>query len=380
MASAPSLAVDRVAAPAQTTRSSEHPASRFDPSRRHSLSRFATLRPGPDGELVADSPTDGRLLSLRNATQVALVLRFLEPQVPDELVAGLDAARREALLDFFGHCHDAGLLVPVDDAGREARHDALAHWEVHDLAFHARSRRGRTPFAVGAISPPTDALEPEPAFKAPAAALSVSLPKGRTASDEPTLTAALEARRSLYRTTPVDLDDLGAFLYRTSRVTAVRTTADGDSLLQRVYPSGGALHALELYVIPTRCRGLDPGVYHYRPREHALVAAAGPGPDVDHLLEEARHGTGRLEDAPSVLLVLSARFRRVARKYQGLSYALVLKEVGAAFQTFYLVATALGLAPCAIGTGNSDRFARALGIDYYTESSVGEFILGGREA
>ncbi len=37
----------------------------------------------------------------------------------------------------------------------------------------------------------------------------------------------------------------------------------------------------------------------------------------------------------------------------------------------YLVATAMGLAPCAIGGGDADLFARAAGTDYYAETSVG---------
>ncbi len=41
----------------------------------------------------------------------------------------------------------------------------------------------------------------------------------------------------------------------------------------------------------------------------------------------------------------------------------------------YLVATALGLAPCALGAGNSDTFAEAVGIDYFAETSVGDFML-----
>ncbi len=55
-----------------------------------------------------------------------------------------------------------------------------------------------------------------------------------------------------------------------------------------------------------------------------------------------------------------------------------LGEILCAFQTMYLVATALSLAPCALGAGNSDVFARALGSDYYDETSVGEFLLGSR--
>jgi hypothetical protein len=38
----------------------------------------------------------------------------------------------------------------------------------------------------------------------------------------------------------------------------------------------------------------------------------------------------------------------------------------------------MGLAACALGGGDSDLFAAAAGTDYYTESSVGEFILGSR--
>jgi hypothetical protein len=36
----------------------------------------------------------------------------------------------------------------------------------------------------------------------------------------------------------------------------------------------------------------------------------------------------------------------------------------------------MGLAPCALGGGNADAFALAAGLDYYAESSVGEFLVG----
>jgi hypothetical protein len=44
----------------------------------------------------------------------------------------------------------------------------------------------------------------------------------------------------------------------------------------------------------------------------------------------------------------------------------------------YLVATAMKLAPCAIGCGDSDLFTRAAGTQYVEETSVGEFLLGSR--
>jgi hypothetical protein len=41
-----------------------------------------------------------------------------------------------------------------------------------------------------------------------------------------------------------------------------------------------------------------------------------------------------------------------------------------------VAAEGAGLAPCAIGSGDADLFARAAGTDYYAETSVGEFLLG----
>ena len=60
------------------------------------------------------------------------------------------------------------------------------------------------------------------------------------------------------------------------------------------------------------------------------------------------------------------------------AYALIMKNVGSIYQQMYLVATALHLAPCALGGGNADHFAAAAGLDYYTEGSVGEFVLSSR--
>jgi len=49
-------------------------------------------------------------------------------------------------------------------------------------------------------------------------------------------------------------------------------------------------------------------------------------------------------------------------------------------QTFYLMATAMGLGSCAIGSINIDLFARMTGIDFYVEGRVGQFAIGrGRE-
>ena len=79
-----------------------------------------------------------------------------------------------------------------------------------------------------------------------------------------------------------------------------------------------------------------------------------------------------------MLITLASRFQRLSWKYAAMAYATTLKNVGVVYQTMYLVATAMGLAPCALGGGNADRFAAAAGAEYCAESSVGEFLLGSK--
>jgi len=64
------------------------------------------------------------------------------------------------------------------------------------------------------------------------------------------------------------------------------------------------------------------------------------------------------------------------RDYHSISYSLILKEVGSLFQTMYLVATAMQLACCALGGGDSDLFSQIVQTEYVDETSVGELVLG----
>ena len=62
-----------------------------------------------------------------------------------------------------------------------------------------------------------------------------------------------------------------------------------------------------------------------------------------------------------------------------MAYALILKNLGALYATMYLTATAMQLAPCALGGGDSELFCAAAGIDPLEEPPVGEFLLGSLE-
>jgi SagB-type dehydrogenase family enzyme len=84
---------------------------------------------------------------------------------------------------------------------------------------------------------------------------------------------------------------------------------------------------------------------------------------------------------PQLLITIAARFGRVSWKYSSVAYSLILKEVGVLTQTFYLMATEMGLGGCAIGSLNIDLFAKATGLEFHVEGPVGQFAIGrGSEA
>lgn len=248
-------------------------------------------------------------------------------------------------------------------------------WEIHDLYFHSRSRLGRHdslfgghfPFR-GEIPPPLckKTYLPNDVFplKKPDAPLSISLED------------AIEIRKSIreHAKSPLSSDQLGEFLFRCARVKETFIHLD-EELTKRPYPGGGARHELEIYPVIDRCEGLQKGVYHYDPFDHSLKKLTDLNEDAAKLLKDACASSGK-QEYPQVLLIISARFQRVSWKYRSMAYATILKNLGVLYQTMYLVATGMQLAPCALGGGNSDLFCKVIGTHYLEETSVGEFMLG----
>lgn len=239
-------------------------------------------------------------------------------------------------------------------------------WEFHDLLFHTRSRKRNQPYgATFRFAEP-----PSPPLRTPKNP--ISLPRGQEAS--PPLFDVLKSRRSLRNGSPLTLDQLGAFLYHSAHVQKI-VHGDKYDFTLRPTPSAGACHPLELYPLIHQCEGLAPGLYRYHPDSHCLDFCQEFN---EELLQNAARAA-KSQMLPSVLILIAARFHRTLWKYESMGYAAILKDAGALIQTMYLVATALKLAPCAIGGGNSDLFAKAAELSPFEESTVAEFILGNAE-
>ncbi|MEV8590678.1 SagB family peptide dehydrogenase [Streptomyces sp. NPDC051180] len=349
------------------------------------LSRFAFCRTR-DGALVVESPLVKFRAVLTDTAARTLAAALGEPGTPARLgaAAGLDAADTG---DVLGHLVGAGFAELADGRGLFASDDepVLRQWDFHDLLFHSRIRSGRYDDVFGAVYPHRGAIEPRPAVRPVPEGPSVPLhrpTREEIAAHDPSLTTAIETRRSIrgYGDQEMTARQLGELLYRVARVRAHYTPEPGDErdeVVSRPYPSGGQGYELELYVTVRRCAGLEPGIYYYDPVGHRLVLRNGDEADRESLFHVASRATG-MEARPDVLVTVTARFQRMSWKYRAIAYATTLRHTGVLYQTMYLVATALGLAPCALGNGDADMSARVLGLDYLQESSVGDFLLGSR--
>jgi hypothetical protein len=212
----------------------------------------------------------------------------------------------------------------------------LAQWELADALLHARSRRGRSDRPYGRVFPFRGRWRPLPSSKTMQSSVSLPLAVPQPRADKG-FAQVLETRRShrAHASRPMHVRQLSEFLYRAARVQATLPREPRHrpyAATLRPSPSGGACHPLELYLVVNRCRGLARGIYHYDPVEHQLGRLDTPRQALQSLLD----------DCPPP------------------------------------VATALDLAPCALGGGDSERFARIIGRDFFDETSVGEFLLGSR--
>ena len=337
------------------------PSTRRASDRPHVLSRFAYLR-SDGGAMVLESPLSFSRLVLHDARAAALVHALARPTSARELgglVPGLEGGAASSLLGLFAA---AGMAAEVGDDGATAedKNPTLQCWEFHDLLFHARSRVGRHDAPVGGTYRHAGKLDPPPALKTMSASEAIELYRPdleRLKRDDPPLAQLQERRCSLreYADEPIMARQLGEFLFRVARVKDRRDwevmTPGGPIRVEgttRPYPAGGGLYELEVYVVVNTCRGLDAGLYHYDALNHRLGRVAGRTDEVEALLSDAARAAGMAPGSLQVLLVLATRFPRLAWKYASLAYALTLKHVGVVYQTMYLAATAMGIAPCAL--------------------------------
>lgn len=350
----------------------------FDEEQPLMLSRFAFLRQEKQ-QFVLESPLSKAKIILLDWRATALIGKLAEvdgsftlESLADQLI-DVEIARAFMLL-----------LMATGMMTLEPESDALAEWQFHNLLFHRQTRLQRLDEPRKSEIPQFEDSERSHFVKPPMYGRVISLEKPNLEAlvkTDISLTQAIEERQSIreYDDLPITIHQLGEFLYRCARVKEVYTPEPDmmniGECTKRPYPCGGALYELEIYPVINKCQGLDSGLYHYQPLSHTLHQIADWHPEVEALIFDAWKSTGQ-QDIPQVLLIITARFGRLFWKYHSIGYGLILKHIGVLYQTFYLVATAMKLAPTAIGGGNSEQFGKIANLNDHVESSVGEFMLG----
>ncbi|HEY0937843.1 MAG TPA: DUF1702 family protein, partial [Trebonia sp.] len=352
------------------------------------MSVYARLRAN-GRECSIESPLALHRVMLHQADAVRLIAPLMSPITPASYLAAVAAAdpvAQHALeylvaagMAVIGEPSAGGTFTFAEDCD-----PATVGWSQIDMMFHTRSTLGRHDHDFGATCPIAPLEPPVKPLKPPAREL-VPLHRPRLEelrATDPPLTAVIEGRRSSrHPGTEITAEQIGDLLYRTARVRRLAANTPGDFCghTDRPYPSGGSAYELELYLSVGDCAGLAPGVYHYDPLGHRLERVDADRVAAEELLGIARMAAGTDVPLP-VLITMTARFRRLSWRYEGMAYRLVLMNAGALMQNLYLVCTAMRLAPCAIGTISIDTAARALGTDWRVEPCVAQFMVGSQPA
>ena len=211
------------------------------------------------------------------------------------------------------------------------------------VIYHQWSKPG----VIDALGSVANWGQPVELYKAYPGARVVALPEPRLDGGLPGA-QAIATRRSTrsYSGQPMSLDELSRFLFLTSGISSDRF---GNA--RRTAPSSGALYPIEVYPIVHNVEGVEPGVYHYAYREHALELVRAE----DMRGRVVEHGLGQefLGQCGAVLFVTMI-LQRMRPKYQDRSYRYGLLEAGHVGENAYLAATEMGLGACGVGAFMDD--------------------------
>ncbi|MBO06545.1 MAG: dehydrogenase [Parcubacteria group bacterium] len=356
----------------------------IDSNVKYRISRFAYCH-DENGRMVLESPLGHCRLVLHDWRGAAYINMLSQPCTVRDINIAFPDVNKEVVRQVFVFLFNTHAICEVDEDGNvaEEHNNALLQWEFHDLLLHARSRAGRHSNPVGGTYRFMKKIDPLPAVKTKMNGETVELYKPdieKLKKDDVPFTFVVEKRCSVRENgeDPLTAEQIGEFLYRSARIRKIMDAVPEKGLYSQVsnrpYAGGGAIYELELYLTINRCKGLEKGMYHYDPKEHTLTRISDYNDKLEKLLKDASRASAR-DYLPDTLITYTARFQRFMWKYQSMAYAVILKDAGLLMQNMYLVATAMNLAPCAIGNGDSDLFAEASGLDYYVEGSVGEFTL-----
>jgi putative peptide maturation dehydrogenase len=326
-------------------------------------------------QLCAVSPLTGREVPISKEERDLIDRIPLDGELDRALLSERDAELADRLVG-------EGVLLGAESAAHDRiadgwnEYSALAHamwrWRNVDVGFKTV---GSEPFELGELTRSfLDTAGPPPPHFAPHrdGAPAIELP---LADPDDRIAALLRARRTTREfdaSAALPLDSLALLLRWVWGVHGYMLLGEDAVTLKKTSPSGGGLHPIEVYPLVLNVSGVEPGLYRYRPDDHALELReqidAGEARAVASLF--AAHQS-YLAGA-SVMFVMTARFDRQYWKYlrHPRAYGVLLMDAAHLSQTFYLLCAELGLGAYVTAAINNADIDERLGLEPFEEGAL----------
>jgi len=332
---------------------------------KYALSPLATIsRAGPDGQVVihGGSGFDRQRVDIDGPGEgsSALVTWILARSAPathgeliDSLASSLELPAADAD-DVVGQLIEAHVLLDAADADELTY--ALRRWDAHgwdDAALFHYATFGQPfdPDTLGDVSyedyyrsilEDLSTAGPQPPARKPVSSSRPEFCQNGAAEVSVSFADVLGKAAPINRfgEQGIDLAELQAVLSGAFQAQRVIGGILGEHLL-KPYPSGGARHPLEAYVIAKSVSGLSANTYHFDAVDGTLTQLTNSAAITG--IDTACFGKGGIVTA-SAVLVITSRWPRHNWKYRySRSYRMVWLELGHAIQAIHLSARANGL-------------------------------------
>jgi SagB-type dehydrogenase family enzyme len=153
----------------------------------------------------------------------------------------------------------------------------------------------------------------------------------------------LEKRRSERGSAAVTLKSLSTLLWKATHARSISLSDTGNTYAKRPAPSAGGIHPIEVFLLSN---SLSSKFQHYNADSHALEELACIPASIAAFLEQIN---ACIPVGSATVIWFGAFPGKTAAKYEN-PESLYWRDAGALIATFQLVATALDLKACPIGT------------------------------
>ncbi|MQA07399.1 MAG: SagB/ThcOx family dehydrogenase [Pseudonocardiaceae bacterium] len=333
---------------------------------KYALSPLATIsRTGPEGQIVihGGSGFDRQRVEIGGqdggaSALVTWILAQAAPATHDELIESLsdvlDLSSGDAseVVTQLTEAHVLVDAVHADEVDYGLRRWAAHGWDEAALFHYSTFGQPFDPDTLGDVSyedyyrsilDDLSTAGPQPPASKRAASSRSEFPHDEAPGPSIPFVEVLDRAAPINRfgDQGIELSELQSVLSESFQ--AQRTIGGGlGKHLIKAYPSGGARHPLEMYVIAKSITGLPASAYHF----DAVDGTLRPLTNNEAVMgvDAACFGKGGIVTA-SAVLVITSRWLRHNWKYRySRSYRMVLLELGHAIQAIHLSARASGLA------------------------------------